>query len=44
MPHRLVVYAIEGLDFDLGAGLCPPVERAVDEAAARIAAPAGGHA
>lgn len=41
MPRRLVVYAIEGADFGPGAGLCPPVERAVEEVAGRIAELAG---
>ncbi|GAA4616744.1 hypothetical protein GCM10023195_74550 [Actinoallomurus liliacearum] len=38
MPHGLRVYGIEGVDFGFGAGLSPPVRRAVTEVAERIAA------
>jgi hydrogenase maturation protease len=33
LPDRLVVLGIEGERFETGAGLSPPVERAVEEAA-----------
>lgn len=38
MPAHLHVYAIEGTDFSLGAGLTPTVGRAVAELATRLAA------
>ncbi len=34
MPQMLVVFAIEGLSFDLGRGLSPPVAQAVPRVAA----------
>ena len=30
LPHALTVYAIEGQTFELGVGLTPAVDRAVD--------------
>jgi hydrogenase maturation protease len=36
LPPRVIVYAIEGQCFDLGAALSPEVERAAREVAARI--------
>jgi hydrogenase maturation protease len=38
LPSRLVVYGIEGERFGAGDPLSPPVDRAVDELAARILA------
>jgi hydrogenase maturation protease len=38
MPRRLVVLAVEGGDFTVGAGLTPPVVRAVDDVVRRIGA------
>jgi hydrogenase maturation protease len=38
LPHRLVVYAIEGEDFGHGRGLSPPVVRAVETVAREILA------
>lgn len=35
-PATLVVYAVEGRTFALGAGLSPEVERAVREVVARV--------
>jgi hydrogenase maturation protease len=37
LPGRLVLYAVHGRDFHLGAPLSPPVEAAVPELASRIA-------
>jgi hydrogenase maturation protease len=31
LPHRLVVYAIEGADFSMGPGLSPPVRSRIGE-------------
>ena len=36
LPPRLIVYGIEGEDFDEVKGLSPAVERAVDEVAGQI--------
>ncbi len=38
LPGTLRMYLIDGADFALGSGLCPPVERAVAEVADRVAA------
>ena len=38
LPQALVVYGIEGGDFSPGEGLSPAVQRAVEQAAARIQA------
>jgi hydrogenase maturation protease len=38
LPHRLIVYAIEGANFDPGAPLTPEVAEATDEVVARVAA------
>jgi hydrogenase maturation protease len=38
LPNRLVVYGIEGSTFAYGAGLSPPVARAVEEVADRVLA------
>ena len=37
LPARLDVYAIEGADFGVGAPLSPPVARAVEALAAKLA-------
>ena len=36
LPEKLVVYGIEGAQFNLGQGLSPEVERGVEEIAAMI--------
>ncbi len=36
LPRRLILYGIEGQDFELGESLSPAVERALDEAAERV--------
>ncbi len=36
LPHRLIVYGIEGATFDPGCGLSPPVTAAVARVAQRI--------
>lgn len=36
LPARLIIYGIEGRDFEPGIGLSPEVERAAREVAARI--------
>jgi hydrogenase maturation protease len=36
MPHRLVVYAIEGRDFTVGSALSVPVEHACREVVVRV--------
>ena len=36
LPRRLVIYGIEGQDFQTGRGLTPAVERAVGDAAERV--------
>jgi hydrogenase maturation protease len=38
LPHRCVVYAIEGAAYDLGAPLSAPVRAQIDTLAARLAA------
>ena len=38
LPHRCVVYAIEGAAYDLGAPLSAPVRAQIDALAARLAA------
>ncbi len=38
LPTRCVVYAVEGTQFDIGAGLSPPVLAAIRDVAARIVA------
>jgi hypothetical protein len=42
MPARLVVFAVEGANFDHGEELSQPVLRAVTEVTARIAAEIAG--
>ena len=42
MPARLVVFAVEGANFDHGEELSQPVRRAVTEVTARIAAEIAG--
>lgn len=37
MPAAIRIYTIEGADFGYGAGLCPPVARAVTDVSERIA-------
>lgn len=37
LPRELVVHAVEGADFAVGAGLSAPVRSALDELAARVA-------
>jgi hydrogenase maturation protease len=37
MPATMRIFIIEGADFGFGAGLCPPVARAVTDVADRIA-------
>jgi hydrogenase maturation protease len=36
LPHRLIIYGIEGERFDAGLGLSPEVEKGVVEAEARL--------
>lgn len=36
LPPRVIVYAVEGSQFGLGAGLSPKVERAIARVAARV--------
>ena len=38
LPRELRVYAIEGVDFGIGQGLTPDVERAVEELATQLTA------
>lgn len=37
LPSRLAIYAIEGGDFQIGAGLSTPVERSVDDVVSLLA-------
>jgi hydrogenase maturation protease len=36
LPSRMVVYGVEGSDFDAGAALSPPVLAAVDNVVRRL--------
>jgi hydrogenase maturation protease len=38
LPHRCIVFAIEGRSFNLGGGLSPPVAGAVEEVVERVLA------
>jgi hydrogenase maturation protease len=38
LPQRLIVYGIEGKDFESGLGLSPDIETAAEEAAFRVKA------